>query len=212
MDKVSLLCEMQKFMLVEFQQRTLELLQRQRIIRPVLGSIQALLTLQITSQVDRSRQIIEHAASLVQSGTFPTRQDAQRLLAMNKNMDQVYIENRVIYPASLELQLPLIEPIRERYIQFVLNETHQLLQQWQGMHCLRNALALQYDIPQFSKLLYDMLHSIGLESRLLGRVMTVPFLIRLMRETTAQTTYLAMDSVAHALANELAHRLFRSRV
>lgn len=211
MNKVSLLCKLHAAMLEEFQQRTLSILRRHRISHIMIRPMQPFLELSTRCQIDKGRRIIEHAAGLVSTEKFPTRQDIQRLLTMSRNMDQVYITNGIIHPTRLVSQLPLIEPIRRQYIQFVMIETHLLLIQWQGMRCLRNALAIQYDIPQCSKLLYDMLHTIGLETRLLGYAVNVPVFARLMRETMSQTVYLAMESVARGLADDLAYRLFRSR-
>lgn len=211
MDKVTLLCHLQQFMLEAFQQRTLAAFRRQRLTRLMLSPMQPLLALQITGQIDKGQHIVEHAASLVRAGTYPTGQDTQRLLTMSRHMDQVFIARDIIPSTRLANQLPLIEPIRMHYIQFLLNETHQLLRQLQGGSSLRQALACQYDVPQCSKLLYDMLHSIGLETRLLAQVANIPVLVRPMRETISQTIYLAMDGVARVLADDSAHRLFRGR-
>ncbi|MEJ2361160.1 MAG: hypothetical protein P8Z75_07000 [Gammaproteobacteria bacterium] len=210
MDKVTLLCDMHKLMLEEFDQRVRGALRYSFLIRIMQRPVQDFLTINISNEIVKGRHIIEHAADLVKAGTFPTRQDIQHLLDMSRDIDQAMLKQGIVSPARLSSQLPLLEPIRRQYAQSLLNETHQLLCQWQGMTCLRNALALQYDVPQFSKLLYDMLHLYGLQTRLLCQALHLPGFYILVRESNCQTIYLAMDAVARQLASELAARLFRS--
>lgn len=209
MDRVTLLCDMERYMLEEFSQRTNETLRRQTLFRIMLGPFQNFLELNVSKEAEKDRRVIQHAAGLVQAGTFPTQQDIQHLLAVARDIDHAFLKQTVILPVKLSIQYPLIEPIRQQRIQSLLTETHQLLRQWKGMTCLRNALAIQYDAPQFSKLLYDLLHWYSLETRLLSQAVRLPGLLSLARESLGQTVYVTMESVARQLADELAGRLFR---
>lgn len=209
MDRVTLLCDMERYMLEEFSRRTTAALRRQSLFRIMLGPLQNFLQLNVNKEVEKDRHVIQHAASLVQAGTFPTQQDIQHLLALARDVDQSFLKQAVILPVKLSIQYPLIEPIRRQRIQSLLNESHQLLRQWQATTCLRNALAVQYNAPQFGKLLYDILHLYSLETRLLAHTVRLPGLLVLMRESLSQTVYVAMEAVARQLAYELAQRVFR---
>lgn len=211
MDKVIVLCDLQKSMLKEFQKRVFAALSYQRLNHFISRPLQPFLSVNFSTQIDKGRHIVEHTASLVQKGIFPTQQDTQQMLAMSHNIDQVFVSTGMIAPIKLDTQLPLIEPVRRSYIGSVLHETHQLLLQWQGGCRLRQVFAMQYDATQCSKLFYDMLRAISLETRLLGQVVKLPVFFRLIQEPMSQTVYLAMDSVARSLANEMTQFLFQER-
>lgn len=211
MDRVTLLYDMERYMLEEFYRRTSSILRRQTICRVMLGPMQQFLQLNVDKEAEKDRHVIQCAADLVQAGTFPTQQEIQHLLALARDIDEAFLKQAVILPMKLSIQYPLIEPIRRQRIHSLLNETHQLLRQWQGMTCLRNALAILYDVPQFSKLLYDLLHLYSLETRLLGQAVRLPGLLAWARESLSQTVYVAMEAVARQLADEQAAWLFRHR-
>lgn len=210
MDRARHLCDMERFLLEECSRRSTRVLSRQMLFRIVLRPLQGFLHANVDKEVEKDRQVILHAASLVQAGTYPTQQDVQHLLDVASDIDQAFLEQTVILPMKLAIQYPLIEPIRRQRIQSLLYESHQLLRQWQQTGSLRKALALQYDAQQFSKLLYDILHLYGLETRLLSHAARLPGILAFTRDSLSQTVYVAMEAVARQLAGELAARLFRA--
>jgi len=209
MDKVSLICEMDRYMLQEFSRRTMQGLRQHTLFRMMLGPLREFLERNVNKEIEKDRQIILHAASLVHAEKFPTGQDTQHLLDMARDIDRAFLQQLGILPAELNIDYHEIEPIRQQRIQCLLNESHQLFRQWQSMTCLRNALAMLYDAPQFAKLLFDILHLYSLETQLLSHAVRLPGLIALARESVSQTVYVVMESVARQLADELAGRLFR---
>ena len=130
---------------------------------------------------------------------------------MARDIDRVFLKQAVILPVKLSIRYPLIEPIRRQRIQLLLNESYQLLRQWRNTDSLRHVLASQYEAPQFSKLLYDILHLYALETRLLSRVVRLPGILGFARDLLSQAVYVAMEGIAPRLAQELAARLFRMR-
>lgn len=209
MDKVSLLCAMDRYMLEEFSRRTTQGLKQHTLFRMMLGPLRSFLDINVNKEVEKDRQVILHAASLVQAGKYPTQQDIQHLLGLARNIDQAFLQQVMVLPIDLNIHYQDIEPIRQQRIQSLLHESHQLFRQWQTMTCLRNALAMMYDTPQFAKLLFDVLHLYSLETKLLSHSVRLPGLIAFARESLTQTLYLVMESVARQLSQELAGRLYR---
>lgn len=209
MDRAGLLCAMDRYMLEEFSRRTTQGLRQHALFRLLLGPLRDFLESNVNKEIEKDRQVILHAASLVQADKFPTGQDTQHLLELARDIDRAFLQQTVILPVELDIQYREIEPIRQQRIQSLLNETHQLLRQWQTMTCLRNALAMLYDAPQFAKLIFDILHLYSLETRLLSHAVRLPGLISFARESLTQNVYVVMESVARPLSTELANRLFR---
>jgi len=196
-------------MLEEFSRRTTQGLKQHTLFRMMLGPLRSFLDINVNKEVEKDRQVILHAASLVQAEKFPTQQDIQHLLELARNIDRAFLQQALILPVELNIRYQEIEPVRQQRIQSLLHETHQLFRQWQDMTCLRNALAVMFDAPQFAKLLFDIMHLYSMETKILSHSVRLPGLIAFARESLAQTIYLVMESVARQLANELAGRLFR---
>lgn len=209
MDRAGLICAMDRYMLEEFSRRTLQGLRKHTLFRLMLGPLRDFLEGSVNKEIEKDRQVILHAASLVQADKFPTGQDTQYLLNLARNIDHAFLQQMVLLPIELDIQYREIEPIRQQRIQCLLNESHQLLRQWQMTTSLRNALAMLYDTPQFTKLLYDILHLYSLETKMLSHAVRLPGLITIVRESMTQSVYIVMESVARILAVELAARLFR---
>lgn len=203
MDRVKRLCKMERFMLEEFSRRTTRALFKQMLFRFVFRPFQNFLNANVDKEVEKDRNIILHAAGLVQTGTYPTQQDIQHLLDLARDIDQAFLK-QIISPVKLTIEYPLIEPIRKQRIQLLLNESHRLLRQWQQTGSLRKALAVKYDEQQFRKLLYDILHLYSLETRLLSHATHLPGILAFARDSLSQTVYVTMEAVAHQLAEELA--------
>jgi hypothetical protein len=200
---------MDRYMLEEFSRRTAQGLRQHTLFRLMLGPLQSFLEINVNKEVEKDRQVILHAASLVRAGKFPTQQDTQHLLDLARDIDRAFLQQIEILPVHLSIQYHDIEPIRQQRIQCLLNESHQLLRQWQTMTCLRNALAMMYDVQPFSKLLFDILHLYSLETKMLSHSVRMPGLIAFARDSVTQTVYVVMESVARQLSDELAGRLFR---
>jgi hypothetical protein len=196
-------------MLEEFSQRTTQGLKQHTLFRLMLGPLQSFLDINVNKEVEKDRQVILHAASLVQSEKFPTQQDTQHLLAMARDIDRAFLRETAIFPMNISIEYHDIEPIRQQRIQCLLSESHQLFRQWHTMTSMRNALATMYDAQQFYKLLFDILHLYSLETRMLSHSVRMPGLISFARDTVTQTVYVVMESVARQLSQELSGRLFR---
>lgn len=210
-NRAELLCEMDQRMLQEFHQRTLQGLRRHTLFQLLARPLREFYEINIRKEAERQRRIILHAAGLIQADKFPTQLDTQHLLGVARDIDRAYLHGRDFQPLPGDVQQMDIDPLRLSVIQGLLSESHQLLQQWQTMRCLRNALAMQYDTEQFAKLLYDLLHFYAQEARLLGHYVRLPAVTALMRESLIETGYLVMQAAARSLSQQAAAELFAQR-
>lgn len=199
-------------MLEQFSQRTIQSLKQQTLFRLILGPLQRFLESNVNKEVEKDRQTILLAASLVRDEKYPTQQDVQRLLDLARDIDQAFLHEAVIFSGKVTIHYQEIEPIRQQRIQCLLNETHQLLRQWQTMSCLRNALAVLYEPEQYQKLVYDILHLYCLETKALSHAIRLPALLSFASESLTQTIYVAMEAEARQLSAELVGRLYRHPV
>ena len=196
-------------MLEEFSRRTTQGLKQHTLFRMMLGPLQSFLDINVSKEVEKDRQVIQLAASLVRDEKFPTQQDVKHLLALAHDIDRAFLQQTTIFSMNLVIEYQDIEPIRQQRIQHLLNESHQLLRQWKTMTCLRNAMAVLYDAEQFRKLLFDILHLYSLETKMLSQSVHMPAVLSFARESLAETVYVVMESVARQLSVDLTGRLYR---
>lgn len=209
MNRVDLLCAMERYMMEEFSRRTTEGLKRHTLFRLMLGPFESFLSINVRKEVEKDRQIILQAASLSSAAQFPTQQDIQRLTESARAIDQNFLTQAAGFPINITINYHDIEPVRRQRIQRIMAESHALFRQWQNPIRLRTALAERYDAQQFRKLLYDILHLYSLETRLLSNSIRMPGVLTIARDSVARTVFEVMEAVAGQLAAELTGRLYR---
>lgn len=209
MDRVGLLCTMDRYMMEEFSRRTAEGLKQHTLFRMMLGPLQSFLEINVRKEVEKDRQVITHAASLSSANQFPTQQDIQRLLKLARDVDQTFLHQAAGFPINIRINYHDIEPVRQQRIQRILSESHALFRQWQTPTHLRSVVAERYDAMQYRKLLYDILHLYSLETKLLSHSVRMPGVLSFARDSLSQTVYEVMESVAQQLTQQLAGSMYR---
>ncbi|MBI1424188.1 MAG: hypothetical protein GC149_12020 [Gammaproteobacteria bacterium] len=210
MNRVSLLCALDRYMLSEFCQRSAQSLNQRKLFRLMLGPLRRFLESNVQKEIEKDRQVILRAASLVQADRFPTGQDVQYLLKLARDIDRGFLEQTSHLPVDIAIPYQDIEPIRQQRMQIILNESHQLLRDWRLHHGLRRTFAAVYTAPQFAKLMFDVLHLYSLETKELSQSVRLPGIIAFARDSMTQTVYMVMESVARQLAQELTIRIYGS--
>ena len=208
MNRVSLLCALDRYMLSEFCLRTTESLNQRKLFRLMLRPMRRFLESNVKKEIEKDRQIILRAASLVQAGRFPTGQDVQYLLNLARDIDRGFLQHTSHLPIDISVPYQVIEPIRQQRMQIILNESHLLLRDWRSHHGLRRTFIANYTAPQFAKLMFDVLNLYSLETKELSQSVSLPSIIAFARDSMTQTVSMVMESVAKQLSQELTARIY----
>jgi hypothetical protein len=211
MNRVDLLCTMDRVMMETFSQRTVEGLKGHTLFRLALPPFQSFLDINVGKEVEKDRRVITRADMLQQSGITPDPDPdhVATLLQEARDIDQSFLHKAAVFPIDIQIQYQDIEHYRQQRIELLLQTSYRILSQWQDVSSFRAAVNKLYNEAQFRDLLHDILKLYAMETRMLSRSVRIPRLLTLARDTVTQTIAKVMEQEAEALAKSLAHTVYR---
>ena len=209
MNRVNVLCAMNRFMMETFSQRTVESLKGHTLFRLALPPFQSFLNINVAKEVEKDRLVIAQAAKVHQSGTEPDPGHVAALLQKAREIDQTFVRNATAFPIDIQIQYQDIEHYRQQRIELLLQTSYRILTQWQDVSSFRAAVNELYNEAQFRHLLHDILRLYAMETRMLSRSVRIPNLLTLARDAVTQTITNVMEQEAEALAKSLAHTVYQ---
>lgn len=211
MNRVKLLCAMDRVMMEAFSQRTVESLKTYGLFRLALPAFQSFLDINLDKEVDKDRIIIAQAAGAQQSGASPSPDHVNTLLQQAREIDQVFIRKATVFPVNIKIRYQDIEYFRQQRIELLLQESYRILVQWQDVRSFRAVVNELYSEAQFHELLHNILGLYAMETRMLSNSVRLPRLLMPARGNVTQTITSVMEQVAEALAGSLTRRVYRHR-
>ena len=212
MNKVNLLCVMNRFMMESFSQHTVEGLKRHKLFKLALPPFQSFLEINVDKEVEKDRRVIEQAYKLFQSTTTPDATHVAALLEEARDIDQTFIRKAAVFPIDINIQYQDIEHYRQQRIDLLLQTSFRIFTEWQGVHSFRAVVQGLYNEAQFEELIHNILRLYAMETRMLSRSVHIPRLLTLARDAVTQTITSVMEQQAEILAKSLAHKVYqRSR-
>jgi hypothetical protein len=209
MNRVNVLCGMNRVMMETFSQRTVEGLKAYTLFRLALPPFQSFLDINVAKEVEKDRKVIARAATLYQFGTEPDSAHVTELLQEAREIDQNFLRKAAVFPIDIHIRYQDIEHVRQQRIDLLLNASYRILAQWQDVVSFRAAVSEIYSEAEFRHLLRDILGLYARETRMLSRSVRIPRLLTLARDTVTQTVTNVMEQQAQALAESLARTVFR---
>lgn len=209
MNKVRVLCAIDRHMMQEFSRRTAEGLKDHVLFRLLLPAFQSFLDINVRKEVEKDLLVIASAAAAHGAGRAPDASDTLRLLQQARDIDRAFLRQAALSPIAISIQYGDIEQIRQRRIQRLLDLAHRLFVQWENTPRLRMAIAGIYDREQFRAALREIFHLYGLETKMLSNSVRIPRVFSPAREKLAQTIYSVMETAAEELASELTRQVYR---
>ena len=209
MNRVNVLCAMDRVMMETFSQRTVEGLKGHTLFRLLLPSFQSFLNINVGKEVEKDRRVIAQAARVQQSGITPDPGHVAALLQEAREIDQTFVRNAAVFPIDIQIQYQDIEHYRQQRIELLLQTSYRILTQWQDVSSFRAAVNELYNEAQFQHLLHDILRLYAMETRMLSRSVRIPSLLTLARDAVTQTITNVMEQEAEALAKLLAHTVYQ---
>jgi len=207
MNRVNVLCAMDRVMMETFSQRTVEGLKGHTLFRLALPPFQSFLNINVGKEVEKDRRVIAQAARVQQSGITPVH--VATLLQEAREIDQSFLRKAAVFPIDIQIQYQDIEHYRQQRIELLLQASYRILSQWQDVSSFHAAVNELYSEAQFRDLLHDILRLYAMETRMLSRSVQIPCLLTLARNTVTQTITNVMEQEAEALAKSLTHTVYR---
>ncbi len=209
MNRVNVLCTMNRIMMEAFSQRTVEGLKAYTLFRLALPPFQSFLDINVGKEVEKDLRVIAQAAKIHQSGAEPDPGHVASLLQEAREIDQSFVRKAAAFPINFQIQYQDIEHYRQQRIELLLQTSYRVLAQWQNQPSFRAAVNELYSEAQFRDLLHDILRLYAMETSMLSRSVSIPSLLRLARDAVTQNITSVMEQEADTLSKSLAHTIYR---
>jgi len=209
MNRVNILCHMNRVMMETFSQRTVESLKSYTLFRLALPPFQSFLDINVGKEVEKDRLVVLQAADLQESGVTPDSTHVTALLQQAREIDHAFVRKAALFPVDIQIQYQDIEHYRQQRIELLLHASYRILGQWQNLSSFRAAVNKLYEQAQFQELLHKILSLYAMETRMLSRSVRIPHLLSLARDAVTQTISTVMQQEAEALARSLTHVVYR---
>ena len=209
MNRVNVLCVMDRLMMEAFSRRTVESLKGYTLFRLALPPLQSFLDINVGKEVEKDQRVIALAAKLHQSGNEPDPSHVAALLQDAREIDQTFLRKATRFPVHIHIQYQDIEHYRQQRIELLLQTSYRILTQWQSRSSFRAAVNNLYDEAQFHALIHEILRIYSMETRMLSRSVRIPPPLSLARDAVIQTITNVMEQEAASLAKTLTHTVYR---
>ena len=208
MDKVGLLCAMNRFMMEEFSRHTIENLKAYNLFRVMLPSFKSFLSVNLEKEVEKDCLVLNYAASAAVAGKPPDHSGVKKLLLKAREIDQVFVQKVSIFPIAITIRYHDIELIRQQRIELQLKEAYQLLLQWKYPSSFRTSMAELYTREQFSDLLGEVLRLYSMETQMLSKSIQIPRILTFARDSLGQTLHSVMERSAVEVTTALCDKVY----
>jgi len=209
MNRVNVLCAMDRVMMETYSQRTVEVLKGHTLFRLALPTFQSFLNINVGKEVEKDRRVIARAARVLQSGITPDSDHVAALLQEAQEIDRSFVRETAVFPIDIQIQYQDIEHYRQQRIELLLQTSFRILSQWQDVSSFRAVVNELYNEAQFRDLLHDILMLYAMETRMLSRSVRIPRLLTFARDSVTQIITNVMEQEAEALAKSLAHTVYQ---
>jgi hypothetical protein len=208
-DNVGILCDKDSDFLHDYSRRCIERLTGHSLLPIPLPFLSAYLEANIKKETDKDRLIIEYAAEALAAGKEPGDVDIEELFDRTKTVDRAFVRRLLIPSFSILVRYEDIADIRKERIARLSTTAGEVLKAWEGCCSFSEVVRKTYPEPQFREIILDILHLYNLETRTLTG--SIKFFSPFNRAIGlfAGNLFDTMETVAEAMVDEYAARLFR---
>lgn len=209
MDNVGILCDKNNDFLHDYSRRCIERLTGHSLFSVSLPFLSAYLEANIKKETDKDRIIIEHAAKALAAGKEAGDANIDELFEKTKIVDRAFVRSLLIPSFSIQVRYQDIADIRKKRIARLSTTAGEVLRAWGSARSFSAVVRKTYSEPQFREILLDILHLYNLETRNLTD--SISFFSPFNRAIGmfAENVFDTMETVAAAMVDEYAARLFR---
>ncbi len=209
MNKVGILCRMDRAMMYEFSERSVNGLRSGLRFRLILPLISDLMGANVDKEVDKDALVIKSAANAFSSGVNEDNMNIADLFRETTEIDKRFVEKLFRLPAAMSagyecICYESIEDIRKKRIQLLVSAVYEILSRWLYSISFREAARRAYSQREFENLLRDILHLYSLETRELSNSFKLP----LAKDLFGEAVFKAMEAVADGMAADFGGKLF----
>ena len=172
MNKVDVLCEKDREMMLEFSGLCVRRLNNHLPLKLFLSLFQHFLDANVLKEIEKDRLIIEHAAAGFERGQASADMDLDGLFEITKKVDREFLNKLATPVLSMEVRYEDFAEIRKKRIASLGNMVFELSCNWHASLSFSDIVKNTFEENSYSKLLREVLHLYNVETRLLSNSIT----------------------------------------
>ncbi len=211
MNKTSILCSRDSDILHDFSKRCVDRLLDRSVAGMPLPFVRTYMNANVEKEVNKDCMIIEHAVSRHHEGSECCDYDIEELFDMTKRVDKAFLRKVTIPSLSVKIRYEDIAAIRKARIDLLSRVVHALLESWKGDDPIEDAVRSAYGPREFREVMTDILHLYNLETKNLGRSISLFGPLRVAVNAFAEMLYRTMEEVMTQMVDEYVKSVYGRR-
>jgi hypothetical protein len=200
MNKVDVLCDRDREMMLEFSGLCVKRLNAHLPLKLFLSLFQHFLDANVLKEIEKDRLIMEHAAAGFERGKDSADMDVNELFEITKRVDKEFLKKLSTPVFSMEVRYDDFAEIRKKRIVSLVNMVFDLLRNWHAALPFSDIVKNTFAEKSYQELLSEVLHLYNLETRLLSNSITLHGPAGRVKGLFAEKLFVTMEKTAGDIA------------
>jgi hypothetical protein len=212
MNKVEVLCDRDREMMLEFSGLCVRRLNAHLPLRLFLSLFQHFLDDNVLKEIEKDRLIIEHAAEGFERGRGSADIDVDGLFEITKKVDKEFLKKLSTPVCSMEVRYDDFSEIRKKRIVYLVNMVSDLLCNWHAASPFSDIVKNTFAEKSYQELLREVLHLYNVETRLLSNSITFHGPAGRAKDLFADKLFDTMEKAAEDIAVSYTRKVYMTPV
>jgi hypothetical protein len=209
--KVSVLCNNDREMMLEFSGLCLRRLNNHLPLRLFLSPFQHFFDANVLKEIEKDRLIIERAVAGFEIGKDRADMDVNELFEITKTVDAEFVKKASTPLFSIEIRYDDFAEIRKKRITSYVNMVFDLLCNWQDVLPFNDIVKSTFAEKGYRDALEEVLHLYNIETRMLSNSISFHGPARRVKDLFAEKLFVAMEKAAGDVAVAYTRRYYADK-
>jgi hypothetical protein len=208
MNRVDLLCDVDRQMMLEFSGRCIARLGSYLPLKLFLSVFQSYLDANVLKEIEKDCLIIEHAAAAYEGGKGRVAVNVSELFEMTKKVDDEFIRSLSNPLFSIRVRYIDFGEIRKKRIASFIDMVFDLMANWNEGLPFVGAVKRTFEEVRYTEILGEILHLYNVETKMLSNSVSFFGPAAKLKELFAEKLFHTMEETAREIAAEYARRAY----
>lgn len=212
MNKIEVLCNNEREMLMKFSSLCLGRLNGHRPVKLLLSLFRRFLDANVLKEIDKDRLVIEYAAAEYEKGKDRSGMDLNGLFEKTKEIDNDFVKNLDNPLISLKIRHEDFAEIRKKRIAAIAGMVFDLLENWRDDMAFHAVVKNAFTEESYRGYLDNILHLYNVETRILSNSLSLRGPAGKVKDLFAEKLYDIMEETAADIALAYSRKIYHDKV
>ncbi len=212
MNRVEVLCDNNKEMMLEFSRLCISRLTHHLPLRVFLSLFRHFLDANVLKEIEKDRLVIEYAAAAFEEGKHRADIDVNVIFEKTRHVDSEFVKKVSVPPLSIEIRYEDFAEIRKRRILSLVSAVYELFSNWQEETPFGGVVKRTFTEERFKEVIEEILHLYSLETKLLNNSINFHGPAGKVKDLFAEKLYSAMEKTGRDIAVQYTRKVYTENV